>query len=331
MRQNSGPMGLQIQYVPARGGAVVLSCTGAGSAVRLPAEIDGYPLREIGAYAFSSPGAAAARLPAGTEIRCAAAEGPAAPGGEERFLGGPALREIVLPAGVEAIGEYAFYNCVGLARIGLPAGAARVGNGAFMNCGALGRADFAADPGAATCLPGLLTEIQREVRVSFRSGSESAALIFPEYYEESVENGPARIFEHFIHGAGYRYRQCFQGDRLDPEGYDAQFPLAKVEAGPETALRIALERLRHPFRLSEAAEGQYLSFLTEYDAEAAKLLIAADDPEGLSFLAERGILTEKSMESAVETAARDGRAECLSILLNERHKRFGPKEKTFDL
>lgn len=331
LRRESGPMGLQIQYVPAQGGAVVLSCSGFGSAVRLPEKIDGHPVREIGAYAFSSPGAAAARLPAGVEIRSAAAEGPAVPGGAERFLGGPALREIILPAGIEAIGEYAFYNCTGLARITLPAGAARIGNGAFMNCGALGRADFAAEPGEATCLPGLLAEIPRELRVSFASGGGTASLIFPEYYEESVENGPARIFEHFIRGAGYRYRQCFQGDRLDIEDYDAQFSVGKTEAGPETAARIALERLRHPFRLSEAAEGQYLFFLTEHGAEAAELLVATDDPAGLAFLAGRGVLTEKSMESAVEAAAKAERAECLSILLNERHKRFGPKEKTFDL
>jgi hypothetical protein len=323
-------MGLKIQYIPVEGGAAVLSCTGPGSALCLPEEIEGLAVREICAYAFSSP-EAAEHLPAGTEIRTAETGSPAAPGSAEKFLGGPALQEIILPRGIRSIGEYAFYNCVSLCRIGLGEGDAQVGNGAFMNCGSLGRIDFSAPPDAETCLSGLLTEIQREVRVTFRSGGETAAWIFPEYYEESVENAPARIFEHFIHGAGYRYRQCFNGSRLEAEDYDAQFFKARAEAEPATALRIALVRLRCPYRLLEAAKNQYLFHLKENAAAAAELLIADDDPEGLAFLAARGILTRESIGSAVEAAARKGRAECLSILLNEQHTRFTPREKSFEL
>lgn len=330
MRRGIGTMGLKIQYIPVEGGAAVLSCTGSGSALRLPEEIGGLPVREICAYAFSSP-EAAEHLPAGTEIRTAETGVAAAPGSEEKFLGGSALREIILPRGIRSIGEYAFYNCTSLSRIRLSEGNARVGNGAFMNCGSLGRIHFDAPPDAETCLPGLLTEIQREVRVTFRFGGETAAWIFPEYYEESVENTPARIFEHFIHGAGYRYRQCFQGGLLQAEDYDAQFSKALSEAEPETVLRIALVRLRRPYRLLETAENRYLSHLKENAAAVAELLIADDDPEGLAFLAARGVLTRESIGSAVETAAHKGRAECLSVLLNEQHSRFAPKEKTFDL
>lgn len=331
MQRETGTIGLKIQYIPVRDGAAVLSCEGFGSIVRLPERMDGLPVREICAYAFSAPGAAAAHLPAGAEIRSAAVGNPAAPGREETFLGGVSLREVALPQGVQAIGEYAFYNCTSLTRIRLCAGAARIGNGAFMNCGALREITFSASPDEPTCLPGLLTEIQQEVRVVFRSENETAVWIFPEYFEESVENAPAHIFEHFIHGAGYRYRQCFQGYRLDAVNYDQQFPMAKVEAEPKTALRIALERLRHPFDLSDTAEKQYLTHLKENAAAAASLLIEADDPEGLVFLAAHGVLTRESIGAAVEEAVRRGRAECLSVLLNEQHVRFAPKEKTFEL
>ncbi|TGJ77431.1 hypothetical protein CAGA_08010 [Caproiciproducens galactitolivorans] len=327
--QQKGCFGLKIQYISVPNGAAVLSCEGAGSVVSIPECVDGLPVREICAYAFSAP-AAARRLPPKAEIRSARVSAPV-PGIGETFLGGASLREVQLPPGVQVIGEYAFYNCTALERLCLSAGAARIGNGAFMNCGALKEIRFFASPDEQTCLPGLLTETQQEVRVEFHGGGETAVWIFPEYFEESVENAPAHIFEHFIHGAGYRYRQCFQGNRVDAVNYDQQFPMAKIEAEPAAALRIALERLRHPFHLSEAAEKQYRSHLTENAVAAAGLLITDDDPEGLVFLAENGILTRESIGAAAEEAARKERAECLSVLLNEQHARFAPKEKVFDL
>ncbi|HEX2985318.1 MAG TPA: leucine-rich repeat protein [Caproiciproducens sp.] len=331
MQQENEIISLTIQYLRVPAGAAVLSCKGFGCAVRLPEKVGGLPVRQICAYAFSSPEAALARLPNPAKVRCEKAGGAAVPGGTEKYLGGPSLREVFLPGEVETIGEYAFYNCTGLIRLSLGVGATRVGNGAFMNCGALREIHFSAAPNEVTCLPGLLTEIQREIRVVFSDGGESSVWIFPEYFEESVENAPARIFEHFIHGAGYRYRQCFQGGRLNAEDYDRQFPMARVEAEPQTVLRIALERLRHPYCLSESSARQYFEHLRENAAAAAELLISEDDPQGLVFLTEHCVLTQESIGDAVEAAARTGRAECLSVLLNERHSRFAPEEKTFDL
>lgn len=331
MRQGVGTMDLKIQYCTVTDGATLLSCEGSGSVVHLPGQIGGLPLREIGAYAFSASGAAADHLPAGTEIRTAKVGELSAVTGGRTFLGGPLLREVMLPPEIRSIGTYAFYNCTRLSRIEFRAGAIRVGNGAFMNCGALREICFSAPFDASTCLPGLLTEIPHEVRVTFRSADETAVWIFPEYSEELVENSAAHIFVHYFEGAGYRYRQCFQGDRLNAENYDSQFPMAKSEADPATVLRIALERLRHPYRLSVTAAERYLSHLKEKAGAAAGLLIRDDDPDGLAFLAERGVFTRESIGQAVETAAHGQRAECLSILLEEQHSRFAPKEKTFDL
>lgn len=322
-------MGLKIQYTSVAGGAALLSCEGSGSSVFLPEQVGGFVLREIGAYAFSAPGAAAEHLPAGAEIY--SAEVGTSSGEGREFLGGASLREVILPHGIRSIGEYAFYNCTGLARLSFAEGATTVGNGAFMNCGALRNLVFSASADAPTCLPGILSEVSHEVRVTFLCGDQSSVWIFPDYFEESVENSPAHIFEHFFHGAGYRYRQCFQGDRLDAESYDKQFPMARVEAEPETALRIALERLRRPFRLSEESRGRYLAHLKEFAVEAAELLIRDDDPEGLAFLAANDVLNRQSIGAALEAAARAGRADCLSVLLNEQHSRFAPKEKTFEL
>ncbi len=322
---------MKVRYIAVPGGASVFSCSGSGASVRVPDEIGGLPVREIGAYAFSSPETAGAQLPPGAEIREALTDEAEAPGGGERFLGGASLREIRLPSGLRSIGAYAFYNCTGLSLLSLGEGPAQVGNGAFMNCAALGRIAVVAPAGAKTCLRGILAELQREVRVVFRSEKEESVWIFPEYYEESVENCPARIFEHFIHGAGFRYRQCFRGDGLDAEGYDAQFPLARSETAPETLLRIALERLRRPVHLTEAAAERYRSCLKNNAAAAACLLVREDDPDGLLFLSANGVFTPESLAAAAEEASRLERAECLCVLLDERHRRFAPKKKTYDL
>lgn len=48
-----------------------------------------------------------------------------------------ALREIVLPAGLEVIEENAFYNCFSLETVEVPASVQKIGPYAFANCGAL--------------------------------------------------------------------------------------------------------------------------------------------------------------------------------------------------
>ncbi len=319
---------LKIEYLLSGDGATVVRCFGPAPGVHLPDAVDGSPLRGIGPYAFSSEDPAA-KLPADGEIRTAVTEGTAAPGDRFRLLGGAYLRTADLPAGIRSIGEYAFYNCTQLTRIRLHGGGVRVGNGAFMNCGALTDIVFSASSADRTCLPGLLAELPGEIRVSFDDGP--SVFLFPEYYEESVENGPAHLFERRIVGVGYRYRQCFSGDRLKTAEYDGQFPICLAQMDPQTALRIALNRLKYPFGIREAARARYLAYLAEHAAAAAVLTVRRDDPDGLLFLAGLGVLSRDAIDAAVEAAAGGGRAECLGVLLNEKHRRFPEKAKTFDL
>lgn len=322
---------LTIEYLPSGDGASLVSCFGPASELRLPERLDGRPLREILPYAFSSPQAAKEHLPEGALPAAVRTDGGPSFADETRFLGGDFLREAYLPEGLRSIGEYAFYNCVNLSRLGLHGGAVRVGNGALMNCCSLNRLDFSASPADGTCLFDLLAEISGEIRVSFRGAGDFSVFLFPEFYEESVENGPARIFEHRILGAGYRYRQCFEGDVLKTEEYDAQFPVCVPQMEPETALGIVLNRLRHPSGLREPARAEYLAYLAENARAAAVRMVRTDSPEGIAFLAGLGVLSRESIAAAVEEASKAGRAECLGVLLNERHRLFPAGGKTFEL
>ena len=56
-----------------------------------------------------------------------------------------------------------------------------------------------------------------------------ARLIFPEYFEDSVENTPARIVCIETHGCGHRYRYCFAGRVFQYRGYDELFPHVQVQ------------------------------------------------------------------------------------------------------
>ena len=53
-----------------------------------------------------------------------------------------------------------------------------------------------------------------------------AKLIFPEYFEEAVENTPARILVTKTHGSGMWYRNCIVKNELQFDQYDKRFAWA---------------------------------------------------------------------------------------------------------
>ena len=103
-----------------------------------------------------------------------------------------------------------------------------------------------------------------------------ARLIFPEYYEDSVENTPARIVSIETHGCGHRYRYCFAGRVFQYREYDELFPHVQVQEKEELVTELALGRLLYPRELSEKFWEHYLEYVREHWKTAGKLLIQAD-------------------------------------------------------
>ena len=62
-----------------------------------------------------------------------------------------------------------------------------------------------------SCVKEILGELWQRIDVTFCYEQEGrkAVLVFPEHYEEAVENTPARILFTQHHGSGNNYRQCF--------------------------------------------------------------------------------------------------------------------------
>lgn len=247
------------------------------------------------------------------------------------FAGCSALKMIELPKGIEVIGDYAFYRCVSLEEIHLYAGVKRLGCGAFMGCKKVKKIVVRDIGDDLHFLTELLYDLQYEVEIElhYRNGA-FAKLIFPEYYEEAVENTPARIVDIVYHGSGYQYRQCFRNRQLDYEKYDSLFSYALAKGFSATCIRLALDRLCTPLDLKEQAKERYLSYLREEGAELAKKVCAEDDTEAVKQLAGQGYFTKEMLEIFQRQAADSGRAEIAAYLLNYRLTHYRVKKKSFD-
>ena len=246
------------------------------------------------------------------------------------FANYSSLKKIDLPKGIEMIEDYAFYRCTELEEIHLYEGIRRLGCGAFMGCKKLKKIvvkDIATD---IHFLTEMLYDFQYEITIElyYRDGS-FAKLVFPEYYEEAVENTPARIIDVVFHGSGYKYRQCFRNRQLDYEKYDGLFSYAIAQEFSSTCISIALCRLCAPYQLKEGAKNRYLAFLQEKGGELADILCREDRLEEIETLAEQGFFTEELLEEFQARAASSGRAELVSYLLNYRMEHFRPAKKTF--
>lgn len=346
----------KIEYVEKNGGALIYRCYGDGSSVELPSRLRGLNVRELADHCFA--GEPSFRYPK-TQIQSIGREewereasclreskDPYETEGAGSWdcreisgipaMGGRELREIFLPDTLEGIGDYAFYGCLNLERIHFPAGLKRLGGGAFVACNHIRRLYFAAEEEGETpyCMKDVLSELPYEVEAILenREGKAVARLAYPEYYEESKENTPARIIEIVFHGTGYKYRQCFQGRRMDFHQYDALFYLASVQEFPPTVVRLAVNRLETPAELSGEAEAQYLSWLRKEYQAAADWLFEQNRPELFSMLGERNYYTEEILEFFLETASARGNAAAASYLMDYRRSRFGaPAKKKYVL
>lgn len=167
-------------------------------------------------------------------------------------------------------------------------------------------------------------------RLYYQEG-KTAQVLFPEHYEEAVENTPARILYTSHHGAGGYYRQCFYNRALDYGKYDELLPRAIAEESEETVLRLVLGRLRYPYQLSAKAEESYREYLTGHLKTAARMLVAEDDMEGLRFFSENNVWTRPSISAALEQAAEWKKTEITALLTEEKALKFRAKKKSFEL
>ena len=347
----------------------ILGCRSYDGEVIIPETIDGKPVTELAPYAFSEGwGRREMLAAAGSEIFLADSEGNPLPvhqpeAGEseagasqmELPLPPPAccghLTEIILPKTIKKIGNYAFYNCFELKSIRCYSSIADVGSGLFTGCTGVRNLDIHIVKGQKSCFKELISELRQELYVNYYSDEGQAKLIFPEMYEESVENTPARIIVREMHGCGHRYRYCFEQTDFRFQKYDELFPHILVQEPESVTAALVMGRLRFPVGLMEKYREVYETYLREHFAGAAKAAIRerkAETATGEEFgatagpvsaqemqlpywLADRYGDTRERLDTVIELANEEKLPELLSFLMDLKHRRFAVKKRTFSL
>lgn len=173
-------------------GVEILRCFGAGCEVHIPETIDGRPVVALGPYAFS---AHMREMPEGLIFDDGMGENMS---GEERqplqtggdALCGDRLEALYLPAAMESIGRYAFYNCFSFRHFSFYTSLRDIGTGAYTGVRRMKTLSVTEVPGARSCLKEMLAELSMELEVELICADGSRArLVFPEFYEEAVEGG----------------------------------------------------------------------------------------------------------------------------------------------
>lgn len=305
--------------------AVIHRCHSYHTRIVLPSSLAGYPVTGLAPYAFSDH-----MNEADLRGRCVTREPGTLP-----FAGGNRLREIILPATLRHVGRYCFYNCQNLNALTFDGRLQDWGSGVFTGCHRIRSLSLSVSPDGTSSLREVLSELREEVQTDLLSPDSKkiyARLTFPEFFEDGVENTPARIIETHVHGSGIYYRNCFPGGIFDWREYDSRFPYARAQEDFAVLARLSMGRLRYPFRLGETSKANYEQFIAEYRKDFAKLLIRENEPASLHWLvellcgADSPLADSNDRESflkfAIDTAGALGRTEIISGLMDYRHIHF---------
>lgn len=244
---------------------------------------------------------------------------------------GPALRELILPKGMKKVGRYAFYNCRNLKKLDFGGKLKDLGAGALTGCHKVQELRVRLEEDGESCLREILTELPEPLCVTIEKNKEKGHFWFPEFFEEGVENTPARILENHVHGSGIRYRNCFQNRKLNTAEYDALFPYAIAWEDEETVLKLALGRILTPFELAKKSEEHYLTYLREHMDRAAEILGEQKEYRLLGILLDILKPESKEIDKMLETARLQKDSIWIGLLMDRLGKTGRSKRRTFEL
>lgn len=349
-------------------GVRILECRSLDSQAVLPDEINGLPVLELAPYLFSVHGnreddAAAGAFwwpETGAEERTAEsakslpAERTAEPAGRNRHPDIPALRggrleELRLPARLEKVGAYALYNCEKLKKLELYSTTLDWGAGVFTGCYGVEQVTIHADESRKSCMREVLAELRQALEVLYlpeKAADEteveqreplpaatalSARLIFPEFFEEAVENTPARILVTETHGCGQKYRNAFVSTQFQFREYDSLFPHVQVQEPETLVARLALGRLMYPYRLEERYAERYREYLEEHAASAAGWAVENGDMQALEWIFAHISCGGEMIAGLLDIAGACRNGAAVSFLMNRRREAGAVTRKRFSL
>ena len=341
---------MRIHYRETEEGIEIVRCFGADGNIELPEEIKGRPVTRAAAYAFS-----ARKNQEDEEVLVCETDEGRIFRQQEQLLAGDIVESVRFPDTMREIGKYIFYGCRNLEELTFSDSLTEIGSGAFTGCRSLNRLDVRFLNGRRSCVPDILGDLWQRIDAAFYEapggsreagdgGSREAGgndclekraeLVFPEHYEEAVENTPARILFTQHHGSGNNYRQCFYNKEMDYRKYDDLFFVAKAQDKVSVLADLIFGRLLYPAGLARAAEESYEAYVREHGGQIAEYLTDTGRMEALREMSRRGLWTKEALDAAVDHAAAHqtaGRGESLSFLMNERHRLFRVRKGKYEL
>ncbi|MDO4518714.1 MAG: leucine-rich repeat domain-containing protein [Eubacteriales bacterium] len=271
--------------------------------VKVPEKWENFPITQIDAYAFS----------------------------------GGHYRAISLPNTIRKIGRYAFYNCFELLRFSFATSISDIGAGAFTGCRKVRGLEVYQRDTKRSCFRDVLSEFTEEISVVYHT-EEEAHLMFPEFYEEGIENTPARIIMTEIHGTGMYYRNSFVNGELQFSEYDRRFEMAKAQEYPGFLIRLVIGRLLYPYRLEDKAKTSYEQYLMEHPEDAVDYLVQTRDISELQKMiaydmsVPEGKDKIESLKKAILNAAQKaGWTEAVSYLMDRMRDAKPKRRMSFQL
>lgn len=295
-------------------GLRVLECRGLDGRAEIPEQLAGLPVRELAPYLFSAHKDYDAR----PEPE-AFWTGPEETAVSLPLIKGDRLEELRLPSGLRKVGAYALYNCESCRKLEFYSTIEDWGAGVFTGCRGIRRLTVHEEAGHRSCFQEVLTEIRQMLRVEYL-GEVRARLIFPEFFEEAVENTPARILVTETHGCGKQYRNAFAQNHFSFREYDRLFPYVQVQEPEDLVMELAAGRLMVPGQLTEEARQIYMEHLQKSAAAAASLAVRRQNMELLNWLLSHLAYRGEQLDQALDDAGRLGDAGASAVLMEQRRR-----------
>lgn len=323
---------MKIYYREKSGGIEILRCFGIEGRVEIPGMIDDKLVISAAPYAFSShmdekeelKNASLWEVSDGLEF-----------GREGHVLAGNDVEEIVFPYTLKEIGRYIFYGCGNLKKLEFSDSLMQIGCGAFTGCHALEKLTVHMRQGKKSGVKEMLGEMWQRIDVNFlyeyekdgieksdimhrRENKSEARLVFPEHYDEAVENTPARILYTEYHGSGSNYRQCFYDKELNYQEYDKLFEMAVAMDKLEVLVDMSFGRLEFPYGLTGNARKNYREYIRKNLEDIAEYLVKQEDMHRLEVISSQKLWTLEGIDSALDCASKRKETEVSAFLMNER-------------
>lgn len=323
---------MKIYYREKYDGIEILRCFGIEGRVEIPGMIEDKLVVSAAPYAFSS------HMDEKEELKNAClwemSDGLGF-GREEHVLAGNDVEEIVFPDTLKEIGRYIFYGCGNLRKLEFSDSLMQIGCGAFTGCHALEKLTVHMRQGKKSGVKEMLGEMWQRIDVNFlyeyeEDGIEKsdimhrienkseARLVFPEHYDEAVENTPARILYTEYHGSGSNYRQCFYDKELNYQEYDRLFEMAVAMDKLEVLVDMSFGRLEFPYGLTGNARENYREYIRKNLEDIAEYLVKQEDMHRLEMISSQKLWTLEGIDSALDCASKRKETEVSAFLMNER-------------